>query len=214
MRPDVVPGALSREHELSDHRGMRRTLSELQGGDPLVLVPPCGGFCPKDRRQHEGLLQPPPRDAGRLLPPRDDLDRQRHRDQWVSYCSRGPGGRFSRTPAAECRRRPTSRSVPRTQPDDSSHPCYWSHACVSNKIYKGYWFFGRPTLQELCPDVRTCCNAAVPIGSRGGMIGDGRRMAMRYPVRRRSTRHKRMGGMMWSLRSNTRPKKSRGCVNL
>jgi len=133
MRPDVVPGALSREYELSDHRGMRRTLSELQGGDPLVLVPPCRGFCPKDRRQHEGLLQPPQRDAGRLLPPRDDLDRQRHRDQWVSYCSRGPGGRFSRTPAAECRRRPTSRSIPRTQPDDSSHPCYWSHACVSKR---------------------------------------------------------------------------------
>ncbi len=34
-----------------------RTLSELQGGDPLVLVLSRGGFCPKERRQHEGLLQ-------------------------------------------------------------------------------------------------------------------------------------------------------------
>ena len=36
MRPDLVPGAVSREYELSDHRGMRRTLSELQEGDPFV----------------------------------------------------------------------------------------------------------------------------------------------------------------------------------
>jgi hypothetical protein len=41
MRPDIVPGAVSREYELSDHRGMRRTLSELQEGDPLVLVLSC-----------------------------------------------------------------------------------------------------------------------------------------------------------------------------
>ena len=41
----------------SDHRGKHRTLSELQQGDPLVLVLSRGGFCPNDRRQHEGLLQ-------------------------------------------------------------------------------------------------------------------------------------------------------------
>ena len=38
MRPDMVPGASFPDYELSDHRGQRRTLSALQGGDPLVLV--------------------------------------------------------------------------------------------------------------------------------------------------------------------------------
>ena len=52
IRPDIVPGAVFPDHELSDHRGMRRALSELQGGEPLVLVLSRGGFCPKDRRQH------------------------------------------------------------------------------------------------------------------------------------------------------------------
>ena len=37
MRPDIVPGAVFPDFELSDHRGKRRTLSELQRGDPLVL---------------------------------------------------------------------------------------------------------------------------------------------------------------------------------
>src|SRR5260370_22479402 len=57
MRPDIVPGAAFPDYELPDHRAKHRTLSELQGGDPLVLVLSRGGFCPKDRRQHEGLLQ-------------------------------------------------------------------------------------------------------------------------------------------------------------
>src|SRR5437899_7391512 len=57
MRPDIVPGAVFPDYELPDHRGKHRRLSELQGGDPLVLVLSRGGFCPKERRQHEGLVQ-------------------------------------------------------------------------------------------------------------------------------------------------------------
>jgi hypothetical protein len=72
----IVHGGIIPDYELSDHRGMRRTMSELQGGDPLVPVLARGGFCPKDRRQREGLLQLHRENAGRLLPSRDDLDRQ------------------------------------------------------------------------------------------------------------------------------------------
>jgi hypothetical protein len=32
MRPDIIPGAVFPDYELSDHRGMHRTLSELQEG--------------------------------------------------------------------------------------------------------------------------------------------------------------------------------------
>ena len=38
MRPDIVPGAAFPDYDLPDHRGKHRTLSQLQGGDPLVLV--------------------------------------------------------------------------------------------------------------------------------------------------------------------------------
>src|SRR3954467_3380675 len=55
MRPDIVPGATFPDYALTDHRGTRRTLSELQQDDPLVLVLARGGYCPRDRRQHEGL---------------------------------------------------------------------------------------------------------------------------------------------------------------
>ena len=57
MRADMVPGALFPDYELSDHTAKHRKLSELQGQHPMVLVLSRGGFCPKDRRQAEGLLE-------------------------------------------------------------------------------------------------------------------------------------------------------------
>ena len=52
MRSDIQPGATFPDYELPDHTGTRRRLSELQGGDPMILVLSRGHFCPKDRRQH------------------------------------------------------------------------------------------------------------------------------------------------------------------
>ena len=57
MRADIIPGAIFPDYELSDHTAKRRKLSELQGQHPMVLVLSRGGYCPKDRRQAEGLVQ-------------------------------------------------------------------------------------------------------------------------------------------------------------
>ena len=56
MRCDIIPGAVFPNYELPDHTTKRRKLSELQGEDPMILVLSRGGFCPKERRQHEGLV--------------------------------------------------------------------------------------------------------------------------------------------------------------
>src|SRR6202040_1819908 len=57
MRADIVAGAVFPDYELTDQTGKRRKLSDLQGPDPMILVLSRGGFCPKDRRQAEGLVQ-------------------------------------------------------------------------------------------------------------------------------------------------------------
>lgn len=57
MRTDMVPGVTFPDYELSDHTAKHRKLSELQGDDPMIVVLGRGGFCPKDRRQTEGLVQ-------------------------------------------------------------------------------------------------------------------------------------------------------------
>src|ERR1700704_6183446 len=57
MRSDIISGAVFPDYELPDHTGKRRKLSDLQGLDPMVLVLGRGGYCPKDRRQAEGLVE-------------------------------------------------------------------------------------------------------------------------------------------------------------
>src|SRR5258708_17762963 len=57
MGGEIGGGGGVSDYELSDRAGKGRKLSELQGADPMVLVLSRGGFCPKDRRQAEGLLQ-------------------------------------------------------------------------------------------------------------------------------------------------------------
>src|SRR4029453_15266485 len=57
MRGEIVAGAVFPDYELTDHTGKRRKLSDLQGPDPMILVLGRGGYCPKDRRQPEVLVQ-------------------------------------------------------------------------------------------------------------------------------------------------------------
>jgi len=57
MRADIIPGAAFPDYELSDQTGKHRTLSELQASDPMIVVLSRGGYCPKDRRQSEALVQ-------------------------------------------------------------------------------------------------------------------------------------------------------------
>jgi len=162
MRADIVPGAILPDYELSDHRGERRTLSELQGGDPLVLVLSRGSFCPKDRRQHEGLLQ-------------------LHREMQVGYCRlvtistdnlletnefrSGVGAHwtFLSDPG-----RKVQKDLDIPEYTDPEHNPMIPHTLVLEpglrvyKIYNGYWFFGRPTVEELRLDLRAVLQRCRP----------------------------------------------------
>jgi len=57
MRANIVAGAVFPDYELTDHTVERRKLSDLQGPDPMILVLSRGGFCPRDIRQAEGLVE-------------------------------------------------------------------------------------------------------------------------------------------------------------
>ena len=52
MRSDIVPGAVFPDYELPDHTGTARTLSEIQGDDPMILTLARGHYCPKEHQQH------------------------------------------------------------------------------------------------------------------------------------------------------------------
>jgi peroxiredoxin len=154
MREDIVPGAVFPDYELTDHSGKRRKLSELQGDDPMVLVLSRGAFCPKDRRQHEGLVQ-------------------LHREMEVGYCRlvtittdnlletnelrTGIGAHW---PFLSDPGRKVQKDLDIAEYTDAMHNPMIPHTIVLEPglvvltVYNGYWFFGRPTLEELRRDLR------------------------------------------------------------
>jgi peroxiredoxin len=162
MRADMVPGAVFPDYELTDHTTKRRKLSELQGPDPMILVLSRGGFCPKDRRQAEGLVQ-------------------LHREIEVGYCRlvtistdnlietneyrTGVGAHW---PFLSDAGRMVQKDLDIAEYTDPAHNPMIPHTIVLEpgriifQIYNGYWYFGRPTLEELRRDLRAILRKCRP----------------------------------------------------
>jgi peroxiredoxin len=51
MRPDIRPGGIFPDYAFPNPLGTVRTLSELQGRDPLILTLPHGNYCPSEHQQ-------------------------------------------------------------------------------------------------------------------------------------------------------------------
>jgi peroxiredoxin len=162
MRADIVPGAVFPDYELTDHTTKRRKLSAVQGEDPMVLVLSRGGFCPKDRRQHEGLVQ-------------------LYREMEVGYCRLVTISTDNITETNEYRTglgahwtffsdagRKVQKDLDIAEYTDPVHNPMIPHTIVLeprlviHKIYMGYWFFGRPTVEELRQDLRVVLKKCRP----------------------------------------------------
>ena len=148
MRSDIVPGAVFPDYELSDHTGKRRSFRSFSQ-NPMILVLSRGGFCPKDRRQHEGLVQ-------------------LHRELEVAYCRlvtistdniietnefrTGVGAHW---PFLSDPRRVVQKDLDIAEYTDPTrnpmipHTLVLEPGLIVHKIYMGYWFFGRPTVEDL-----------------------------------------------------------------
>jgi peroxiredoxin len=162
MRADIVPGAVFPDYELTDHAANRRKLSELQGQDPMVLVLSRGAFCPKDRRQAEQLVQ-------------------LHREMEVGYCRlvtvstdnlmttneyrTGVGAHW---PFLSDAGRVIQKDLDIAEYTDPTNNPMIPHTIVLEpglvvfKIYNGYWYFGRPTIEELRQDLRAVTKKCRP----------------------------------------------------
>jgi peroxiredoxin len=162
MRADIVPGAVFPDYELTDHAANRRKLSELQGQDPMILVLSRGAFCPKDRRQAEQLVQ-------------------LHREMEVGYCRlvtvstdnlmttneyrTGVGAHW---PFLSDAGRVIQKDLDIAEYTDPTNNPMIPHTIVLEpglvvfKIYNGYWYFGRPTIEELRQDLRAVTKKCRP----------------------------------------------------
>jgi peroxiredoxin len=154
MRADIVPGAPFPDYELPDQTTKRRKLSELQGADPMVVVLSRGGYCPREHRQHEGLAQ-------------------LFREIEVGFCKLVTISTDNLTETNEFRSgvgahwpflsdagRKIQKDLDIAEYTDPLHNPMIPHTIVLEpgliiyKVYMGYWFFGRPTVEELRQDLR------------------------------------------------------------
>jgi len=154
MRADILPGVVFPDYELSDHTGKHRKLSDLQGCDPLILVLSRGSYCPRDRRHHELLVQ-------------------LHRELEIAYCrlvtistdnisvtNEYRSGVGAHWPFLSDPGRTIQKDLGIAEYTDSLHNPMIPHVIVLEpglvvyKIYNGYWYFGRPTMEELRQDLR------------------------------------------------------------
>jgi peroxiredoxin len=162
MRADILPESVFPDYELTDHTATRRKLSDLQGQNPMVLVLSRGGFCPKDRRQSELLVQ-------------------LYREMEVGYCrlvtistdnlaetNEYRSGVGAHWPFLSDAGRMVQKDLDIAEYTDPAHNPMIPHTIVLEpglvvfKIYNGYWFFGRPTNEELRQDLRAVTRKCRP----------------------------------------------------
>jgi len=154
MRPDVKVGAAFPDYELTDHAGKRRKLSELQGEDPMILVLSRGHFCQKDRRQMRNLVEfYPELKVGytKLVTISTDnlIETNEFRDglgaQWPFLSDPG---------------RKVQKDLDIQEYTDPHNDPMIPHTFVLGpglqilRIYYGYWYWGRPSIQDLRTDLR------------------------------------------------------------
>ena len=154
MRADIVPGGTFPDYELTDHAKMRRSLSELQGIDPMVLILSRGHFCPKDHQQHLALAAAYPQFVvayTKVVTIATDniLELNEFRNsvgaQWPFLSDAG---------------RKVQKDLDIQEYTDPTHDPMIPHTFVLKpgleiySVYNGYWFWGRPSVEDLRRDLR------------------------------------------------------------
>ncbi len=154
MRADIVPGARFPDYELPDHTGRKRKLSALQGDAPAIVLLGRGMYCPKDRRQAMNLVQLEPElkvgYAKIVTITTDDLlATNENRD--------GLGAHW---PFLSDPGRIVQKDLDIQEYTDPVHDPMVPHTLVLapelrlHSIYVGYWYWGRPSVEELRRDLR------------------------------------------------------------
>ena len=154
MRSDIIPGGAFPDYALPDHTGTVRTLSELQGRDPMILTLARGNYCPKEHHQHLELAAHYPKFAAAYtqivtIATDDHHTLQNFRNsvgaQWTFLSDPG---------------RIIQKDLDIAEYTDPEHDPMVPHTLVLkpglviHSIYNGYWFWGRPSFYDLWHDLR------------------------------------------------------------
>ena len=162
MRPDIVPGGVFPDYELPDHTRTMRRLSELQGDDPLILTLARGHYCPKEHQQHLQLAAFYPQIAVAYTKVATISTDDHHTTQEFR-ASVGAQWPFLSDPD-----RTVQKDLDIQEYTDPEHDPMIPYTLVLkpglvvHSIYNGYWFWGRPSVEDLRRDLRALMSEIRP----------------------------------------------------
>lgn len=154
MRPDITSGGVFPDYALPDHTGTVHTLSELQGRDPLVLTLARGHYCPKEHQQHLELaaFQSTIAVASTRIVTITTDDHHTLQEFRASVGAQWP---FLSDPGRIVQQDLDIQEY--TDPENDPmipHTLVLEPGLVVHTVYNGYWFWGRPSVQDLWQDLR------------------------------------------------------------
>jgi peroxiredoxin len=154
MRSDIVPGGIFPDYELPDHTSTQRTLSEIQGDDPMILTLARGHYCPKEHQQHLELAAFYPKITVAYTQVVTIATDEHHTLQEFR-ASVGAQWPFLSDPGRTVQKDLDIQEY--TDPDNDPmipHTLVLKPGLVIHSVYNGYWFWGRPSVYDLWHDLR------------------------------------------------------------
>lgn len=154
MRSDIAPGGTFPDYELPDHTKAARRLSALQGDDPMILTLTRGHYCPKEHQQHLELAEFYPKVAvayTQMATISTDADHE------LKEFRASVGGQWT---FLSDPRRIVQKDLDIQEYTDAEHDPMIPYTfvlkpgLVIHSIYNGYWFWGRPSVDDLRRDLR------------------------------------------------------------
>jgi peroxiredoxin len=154
MSKGLEPGLTFPDLTLPDENGVRHRLSTLQGDDVLVLQLGRGEHCPRERMHHRELLRFHEWCAVAFTQLVTIVPGTLH-DTYKLKLSTGARWTFLTDDELEVRRRFEIDEYTDTHHDYATvpHTVILSPGLVIEKVYVGYWFWGRPTPEQLWADL-------------------------------------------------------------
>jgi peroxiredoxin len=162
VREDIVPGGVFPDYALPDHTGTVRSLSEIQGDDPMILTLARGHYCPKEHRQHLELASMQP-DLAVAYTGIATIATDEHHTIQEFRASVGAQWPFLSDPGRVVQKDLDIQEY--TDPANDPmipHTLVLKPGLVVHSIYNGYWFWGRPSVADLWRDLRAASSEVRP----------------------------------------------------
>lgn len=155
MSKNLTPGATLPDFRLPDENGKMHRLSELQGDDPMILMLGRGEHCPRERQHQREMLKFQTWDLVAFTQMVTILPNSLH-DVSRLKLSTGAWWTYLADEKLEVRSKLEIDEYTDTHHDNAvvPHTLVLAPGLVIDKVYVGYWFWGRPSPYQLWEDLQ------------------------------------------------------------